>query len=66
MHEALYRQVTAGRLQVLAEGQHVDIVLAHALHDLDDFLVGFAKAQHQAGFGRYVGHRVLEFLQQVQ
>ncbi|MNS29386.1 hypothetical protein D3C72_613840 [compost metagenome] len=66
MHEALHRQVTARGLQVLAEGQHVDVVLAHTQHDLDDFLVGFAQAQHQAGFGRYVGHRELELLQQVQ
>ncbi|MNC05602.1 hypothetical protein D3C75_530910 [compost metagenome] len=66
MHEALYRQVTAGRLQILTEGQHVDVVLAHALHDFDDFFVGLAQTQHQAGLGRNVRHHLLEFLQQVQ
>ncbi|MNQ83831.1 hypothetical protein D3C85_989330 [compost metagenome] len=66
MHEALDRQVAAGRLQVLAQGQHVDVVLAHALHDFDDFFVGLAQTQHQAGLGRNVRHHLLEALQQGQ
>jgi len=33
--------VTAGR-EVLANGQHVDVVRAHVAHHLKDFLVGFA------------------------
>ena len=66
MHKTLNRQVAARRLQVLAKGQHVDVVLAHALHHFDDFFIGFTKAQHQAGFGRDVRHHLLEALQQRQ
>ncbi len=66
MNEALHRQVAARRLQVLAEGQHVDVMLAHAVHHLDHFLVGFAQAEHQARLGRHMRHHLLELLQQVQ
>src|SRR5471032_2075924 len=66
VHKTLHRQVAARRLQVLAQGQHVDVVFAHALHDFDHFFVGFAQAQHQAGFGRNVRHHLLEALQQGQ
>ncbi len=58
--------MVARRLQVLAEGQHVDVVLAHPLHDLDDLVVGLAQAEHQPGLGRYVRNHLLELLQQVQ
>ncbi len=36
-------------LQVLAEGEHVHIVLAQIAHDFENLLVGFTEAQHQTG-----------------
>ncbi|MNO78209.1 hypothetical protein D3C76_693380 [compost metagenome] len=66
MDEALHRQVVTRRLQVLAEGEHVDLVLAHAVHDLDDLIVGLAETEHQAGLGRHVRDHLLEALQQVE
>ena len=38
VHKPLNRQVITRRLQILANGDHVDIVGAHVFHDLDDFL----------------------------
>nr|GEU28320.1 hypothetical protein [Tanacetum cinerariifolium] len=69
VHVAAHRQVAVGRRQVLADGQHVDVVLAHVAHDLQDFLVGLAQAHHQAGLGldvRVQGLEVLEQLERVQ
>lgn len=61
VHETLDRQVAARRLQVLAEGEHVDIVFTPALHDFDHFLVSLANAQHQAGFGQFFYRSCREF-----
>ncbi len=63
MNEALHREVVTRRLQVLTQGQHVDIVLAHAVHDLDDLLVGLAEAEHQSRLGRHARHALLELLE---
>ena len=52
MHVAQHRQVAAGRLQVLADRQHVDVVRAHVAHHREDLVVGLAQAHHQAGLGR--------------
>ena len=49
---AQHRQVAGARLQVLADRQHVDVVRAQVAHHLEDFVVGLAQAQHQAGLGR--------------
>ena len=54
MYVAFHRQVVRRRLQVLANGQHVDFVFAHVTHYRDDFLVGFAQADHQSGFCRHL------------
>ena len=43
--------MTRGRLQVLAEGQHIDAVLTHVAHDRHDLVVGLAQADHQPGLG---------------
>ncbi|MNR35548.1 hypothetical protein D3C85_1534020 [compost metagenome] len=58
--------MVARGLQVLAKGEHVDLVLAHALHHLDHFRVGLAEAEHQSGLGRHPRDAPLEILQQVQ
>ena len=55
----------AGR-QILPDGQHVDAVIAHVAHHVENFFVGFAQAHHQAAFGGDVGKLCLEFFQQVQ
>ena len=66
MHIAAHRQVVAARRQILADGQHVDVVRAHVAHDLEDLLVRLAQADHQAALGRDVRHLFLEALEQRQ
>jgi hypothetical protein len=66
VHVAAHRQVVAAGRQVLADGEHVDVVRAHVAHHLQDLVVGFAQADHQAALGRHAGHRALKLLQQVQ
>ena len=66
MHVAQHRQVAVGRLQVLADGQHVHVVGAHVAHHVQDFLVGLAQANHQAGLGADVGILRLVVLEQLQ
>lgn len=63
---ALHRQVVAARLQILAQRQHGDAVTAQIAHHFDDFRVGFAQADHQAGFGRDIRVRLFKALQQLQ
>ncbi len=65
-HITLHRQVVAARLQVLAQGQHVDAVLAQVLEYLHDLFVGFAQTHHDAGLGRHVGVHLLDAAQQLQ
>ncbi|MPM65451.1 hypothetical protein SDC9_112347 [bioreactor metagenome] len=52
--------------QVLADGQHVDVMRTHVAHDLQDFLIGLAQADHDAALGRNLGVQGLELLEQVQ
>ncbi len=65
-HVALHRQVVAARLQVLAQGQHVDAVLAQVLEHLDYLFIGFAQTHHDAGLGRHMGVHLLDAAQQLQ
>ena len=58
--------MVAGRRQVLADGQHLDVVGAQVAHDVEDFLVGFAEADHQAGLGRNLRVARLELLEEFQ
>ena len=44
------RQVPVGRLQILADGEHVHIVRAQIAHHLQNFIVGFAESEHQPRF----------------
>ena len=66
MDVAQHRQMAAGGLEVLADGEHLDVVGTHVAHHFEDFLVGFAKTNHQAGFGRDFGVAGLELLEQFQ
>jgi hypothetical protein len=66
MHVAQHRQVVAGGREVLADGQHLDVVGAQVAQTVEDFLVGFAQADHQAGLGRHVRVARLEGLEQVE
>ena len=53
---AQHRQVAVGGLQVLADGEHFDVVRAHVAQDFAHFVVGFAQADHNAGLGGHMGH----------
>ncbi len=41
-------QVLLGRLEILAEGENIDMVGAEILHDAEDFVDGFAETEHEA------------------
>src|SRR3989344_6550815 len=56
-HEAQHRQVMPARLQILADGEQFATVIAQVAHHFQNFLIGFAEAHHQAGFGRDAGVR---------
>ena len=49
-------------MQVLPQGQHVDLMLAHALHHQEHLGIGLAQAEHQPGLGRYRWQALLEAL----
>ncbi len=53
----------ARRLQVLADGQEIDIGRAQIVHQLQDFVPLLAEADHDAGLGE---HRGIEFLDPLQ
>src|SRR5688500_2719515 len=63
---ALDRQVMRGRLQVLPDGQHVHAVRPQVAHHLQDFIVGFAQPDHQAGLGWQLGVQPLEVFQEAK
>lgn len=41
-------EVAAAEGKVLSDGQHLDAVDAQVAHHVEDFLIGFAEADHQA------------------
>src|SRR5262245_40021573 len=51
---AIERDVSVGRAQVLTERQDVHVHGTQVLHDRDDFLVGLAHAEDEAGLVREV------------
>src|SRR3990170_396907 len=63
-HEAQHRQVMPARLQILADGEQFATVIAQVAHHFQNFLIGFAEAHHQAGFGRHAGVPSREAAQQ--
>ena len=62
-HEAHDRMVLAGRLQVLADGEKVDVGGAQVVHDLQNFVPLLAEPDHDAGLAE---HRGVEFLDPLQ
>ena len=65
-HIAQHGQVMSTGLQILPKGQHGDAVITQILHDLQNLVVGFAQAQHQAGFGRHLWMTLAKGLEQRQ
>ena len=65
-HIAQHGQVAIGRLQILPHGNHFDAVFAHIAHDFAHFVVGFAQADHDAGFGGDVRHHFAVAAQKFQ
>ena len=55
-----------GRLQVLADGQEVDVGGAHVVHHLQHRLAVLAQADHDAGLGEHRRVELLHPLQQAQ
>src|SRR4051812_35793907 len=60
---ALDRQVMWRRLQVLTDGEHVDLVRPHIAHYCNDLGIGLAKTDHQARLRRHLRIGALELLQ---
>ena len=58
--------MAVGRLQILPHGNHFNAVFAHIAHDFAHFVVGFAQAHHNAGFGGDVRHHFAVAAQQFQ
>ncbi len=58
--------VVRGRLQVLADGDHVDVMGTQIAERLLHLFHGFAQTEHDAGFGRYPRIVGFELLQQGQ
>src|SRR5260363_121107 len=53
-------------LQILANGQHIDMVVAQITHYVQNLMRFFAQPNHQAGFGRDLRMRVLKGFEQVE
>ena len=56
----------AGGGEVLADSEHLDVVRAQVAQGLQDFLVGLAEADHEAGLGRDIRVARPEVLQELQ
>ncbi len=54
----------AGRLQILADGQKVDVGRTQIVHHLQYFVAFLAEPDHDAGFGEDGGIDLLDTLQQ--
>src|SRR5690606_29976392 len=63
---ALDGQVIAGGLQVLAEGDDIHANGPQFIEGLQDFLIGFTQANHQAGLGQHLRAMALGVLQHLQ
>ena len=62
----LDRQMMAGRLEILSNGQHSHTMTVKVPDGLDDFFIGFPKPDHQPRFPGYAGTALTEPLQQVK
>jgi len=54
--------VAGGWRQILANGQHVNVVCTHIAHDFQNFFICLAQADHQAAFGGDFRESALNFL----
>ena len=54
------------RLQILADGQEIDICGAHVIHHLQDARTGFAKPHHDPRLGEHRRVQLFDLLQQAQ
>ena len=63
VHISLHGQVMFAGLQVLPEGEHVDIMLAQVGHHSLDFADFLTQSEHEAGLGRDLRIAFLEALQ---
>ena len=55
-----------GRLQILPDGEEIDIGAAQVVHHLVDLLPALAEADHEAGLGEEGGVELLGALQEPQ
>ncbi|ENN87038.1 hypothetical protein RHSP_12697 [Rhizobium freirei PRF 81] len=62
--EAHHLVMLARRLQILADGQEVDVGCAQVVHQLQHFVAFFAEAHHDARLGEHCGVQFLDPLQQ--
>ena len=63
-HEAHDRMMLAGRLQILADGEEINVGRTQVIHHLQYFVPLFAKADHDAGLGEHRGVDLLDPLQE--
>ena len=54
----------ARRLEILPDGDEIDICRAQVVHQLQDLIPLFTKADHDAGFGKNAGIQFLDPLEQ--
>ncbi|EAP80683.1 hypothetical protein NAS141_05078 [Sulfitobacter sp. NAS-14.1] len=66
MHKAVHRVVLWCRLQILPDGQKIDVRRAHVFHDLHNRLTILAQTDHDAGFGKHRRIKLFDPLQQTQ
>ncbi len=59
-------KVMRRRGEILADGQHFNIVGTHLAQNFQDFLVGFPQPHHEAGFAWNTGVLRLELLEQLE
>ena len=65
-HEAFDLVMFARRLQILPDGEEIDVGRAQVVHHLQHFVALLAEAHHDAGLGEHRGIELLHPLQQPQ
>ena len=65
-NEAHHRVMPAGRLEILADGEKIDLRRAQVVHHLEHFVSFLAEPDHDAGLGEHVRVALLDLLEQSQ
>ena len=65
-HKALNGQMVLGRLQILPQSQHIDIVLPKIVHAGLNFIITLTQTQHQGGLGHHIGSISLPHRKHIQ